>query len=306
MGSSRLRRPAILLAAGVAPAPSTAEAGIGVFRTSTSEWLLRDSVSGGDPELKFSFGAPREPYNDLPVTGDWDGNGSLTIGVYRRQTAQWLLRNRNSGGTPDIDVSFGTAGSDDVPVTGDWDGNGTTTIGVFRRINGRWLLRNSNSGGDAEIVVAYGAKRDEPSGDVPLTNLSRRFSEGGAPTPTPEPPPTPGPSPPPATPVGGGSVEVEAGLDCTPRGRRMPVSLTVRKRPGRAKPQVRRVVFFYRTPSGRHRAVSRTDRRAPYRRSLPIQLAPGRHRVSARIYYRRPGQKRQAIKIVSRRFVVCA
>ena len=55
----------------------------------------------------------------------------------------------------------------------------------------------------------------------------------------------------------------------------MMVSLKVRKRPGRAKPRVRRLVFYYRKASRGKRVVARTDRRAPYRRSLRIHLAPG-------------------------------
>ena len=43
-----------------------------------------------------------------------------------------------------------------------------------------------------------------------------------------------------------GSVQLGVGLDCAPRGKRMSVSLSVHKRPGRAKPRVRRVVFYYR------------------------------------------------------------
>ena len=81
----------------------------------------------------------------------------------------------------------------------------------------------------------------------------------------------------------------------------------MRKQPGRAKPRVRRVVFFYRrTVQGKRRVVARTDRRAPYRRSLPIRVKPGTHRVYARVVYKRPGGTRLRQKTVSRRFVVCA
>ncbi len=83
----------------------------------------------------------------------------------------------------------------------------------------------------------------------------------------------------------------------------MPVSVSVRKRPGRAKPRVRKVVFYYRKGKGR---VARTDRRAPYRRMVPVDLEPGTHRVFARILYKRPGKRKLGVKTVSRRFTVCA
>jgi hypothetical protein len=86
----------------------------------------------------------------------------------------------------------------------------------------------------------------------------------------------------------------------------MMVSLAVHKRPGRAKPRVQRVVFYYRKAKRGKRVVARTDRRAPFRRTLRVHLAPGRHRVYARVYYRRPGKPGLARKTVSRPFTVCA
>jgi len=115
------------------------------------------------------------------------------------------------------------------------------------------------------------------------------------------PAPTPQPPAPAPAPVGGGRVSFEAGLSCTPRGGEVDVSIVVRKRPGRAKPRVTRVVFYYRR--GERGRVVRTDRRAPYARSLPVDLEPGTHRVFARIEYRR-GRK-AGRKTVSRRFAVC-
>jgi hypothetical protein len=60
------------------------------------------------------FGRP----GDIPVIGDWNGNGVHTIGVVRGN--RWLLRNSNRAGNPDYDFTFGQAG--DIPVVGDWNG----------------------------------------------------------------------------------------------------------------------------------------------------------------------------------------
>ena len=127
------------------------------------------------------------------------------------------------------------------------------------------------------------------------------------PQPTPQPTPTPAPTPPPPPPpTQAPSVQLGVGLDCAPRGKRMSVSLTVRKRPGQAKPRVKRVVFYYRKKHRGKRVVARTDRSRPYRRTLPIQLAPGPHHVYARAYYKRPGSSKLRKKTVVRRFTVCA
>ena len=80
------------------------------------------------------------------------------------------------------------------------------------------------------------------------------------------------------------------GLDCAPRGRRMSVSLSVHKRPGHAKPRVKRVLFYYRNQSRGQRVVARTEPARPSSRTLPIRLAPGPHHVYAHAcYYKRAG-----------------
>jgi RHS repeat-associated protein len=142
----------------------------GVFRRSTNEWILRNSNSAGDPDIaKFSYGAAGAPYNDLPVVGDWDGDGDDTIGVFRRQDNTWHLRNTNTAGADNISFSYGNAGTgfNDLPVVGDWDGDGDDTIGVFRRQDSTWQLRNTNSAGSANTSFAYGSAA-APSNDLPV------------------------------------------------------------------------------------------------------------------------------------------
>ena len=107
------------------------------------------------------------------------------------------------------------------------------------------------------------------------------------PTPTPPPPtPTPTPAPPPPPPSSGG-ITVGVGLGCVRNGKRMRVTLKVHKQPGKAKPKVTRVVFFYRRNK---KSVVRADKSAPYKRRLPVSgLSPGKHLTYARVYYKRPG-----------------
>jgi hypothetical protein len=120
------------------------------------------------------------------------------------------------------------------------------------------------------------------------------------PAPVPQPQPQPPPPPPPAPNTG---AQLGVGLDCAPRGKRMPVSLRVHKRKGKAKPRVRRVVFYYRKKG---RVVARSDRSRPYKRTLMIHLAPGPHHVYARVYYKRRGSSKLRKQTVKRRFIVCA
>ena len=89
------------------------------------------------------------------------------------------------------------------------------------------------------------------------------------PTPTPRARPRrrPTPAPPPPPPSSGG-ITVGVGLGCVRNGKRMRVTLKVHKQPGKAKPRVKRVVFFYR--SNRRSRSSAADKSAPYKRRLPV------------------------------------
>ena len=53
---------------------------------------------------RYRYGTP----GDVPVVGDWDGDGEDDVGVFRAGT--WLLRNGQTGGTADQDIPYGVAG----------------------------------------------------------------------------------------------------------------------------------------------------------------------------------------------------
>jgi peptidoglycan/xylan/chitin deacetylase (PgdA/CDA1 family) len=131
--------------------PASAAAGPSrpiVIRGNT--WLVRNALGAGPATSTFTFGAT----GDIPISGDWNGDGVNTPGVVRGST--WYLRNSLSGGPPDLTFAYGQPS--DAVVVGDWDGNGTVTPGIVR--GNTWYLRNSNSGGAANITFAYGAASD--------------------------------------------------------------------------------------------------------------------------------------------------
>ncbi|MEX0699423.1 MAG: hypothetical protein WD354_06780 [Acidimicrobiia bacterium] len=124
----------------------------GVLGSSTLEWYIRQIEGPGDPDLVIEYGQP----GDIPVVGDWNGDGVHTIGVVRGN--RWLLRNSNTPGPADLDFTFQEAG--DIPVVGDWIGSGQTGIGVVR--DGRWLLRNTASGGSPQHDFNFGGGAGYP------------------------------------------------------------------------------------------------------------------------------------------------
>jgi hypothetical protein len=119
------------------------------------EWFIRQVPGTGLPDLVIGFGR----LGDIPVVGDWNGDGVATIGVVRGN--RWLLRNSNSAGRADIEFVFGADG--DVPVVGDWTGDGVDSPGMVR--GPRWMLRNSATGGNPEIDITFDGDGVPVTGD---------------------------------------------------------------------------------------------------------------------------------------------
>ncbi len=115
-------------------------------------WWISNATSGGFAQTVFGYGQA----GDIPVCGDWDGNGTDTPGIVRG--GMWYLSNTLTSPIADLSFAFGRAG--DIPVVGDWDGNGTDTPGVVR--NGTWYLANAANTGLADVSFGYGLATDIP------------------------------------------------------------------------------------------------------------------------------------------------
>jgi hypothetical protein len=83
---------------------------------------------------------------DVPVPGDYDGNGTTDIAVFRN--GEWYVK-----GQPPFPQIWGTSG--DIPVPGDYDGDGTADIAVFR--NGEWYIK-----GQPPFPTIWGTSCDIP------------------------------------------------------------------------------------------------------------------------------------------------
>jgi cell wall-associated NlpC family hydrolase len=94
------------------------------------------------------------------LSGDWDGNGTKTPGLYNARTHQWLLSNHNSGGG--VDYNFGWGGGTQIPVVGDWNGDGTDTPGLYNPTTHVWTLSNHNSGGGVDAQFGWGGGDQVP------------------------------------------------------------------------------------------------------------------------------------------------
>ncbi|MBX3085093.1 MAG: DUF2341 domain-containing protein [Anaerolineae bacterium] len=128
---------------------------VGIFRPTTTTFYLRYANSTGQADKELTFGAA----TDLPVAGDWNGDGIDTIGIYRTSTGQFFLTDaQNAPLTVDYNFVFGVPG--DTPIVGDWDGDGKDGVGVFRPTNGLIYLTNNLATGFAAYTMVLGSPGD--------------------------------------------------------------------------------------------------------------------------------------------------
>ena len=110
---------------------------IGLFDPAESRWYLRDADGG---TTTFTFGAE----GDVPLIGDWDGDGVDTPGVYRPDEGRLAVRN----GTEPISFVYAmpTGG---LPVVADTDGDGRDTVSIARF--GRLYVMDGLGSGPASL-----------------------------------------------------------------------------------------------------------------------------------------------------------
>ncbi|WP_165807213.1 M23 family metallopeptidase [Nocardioides currus] len=90
---------------------------------------------------------------DEPVLGDWDGDGTVNVGVWRAKKAKFRLKTA----TKVVKVGFGVP--TDRAIAGDWDGNGTDEIGVYRSSVGTFYQRLADG---SSTAVVLGDADDQP------------------------------------------------------------------------------------------------------------------------------------------------
>ncbi len=136
----------------------------GVFNPANGQWQLTNGINGQNAagsfpsvNITFTFGQN----GDTPLSGDWDGNGIDTVGLYRNSNSNFILSNTFKGTIDFPAVVFGNP--DTRPIAGDWDGDGVDTIGVFNQVTAVVALNNAIIAGDGEIVFNFGQ-----AGDIPL------------------------------------------------------------------------------------------------------------------------------------------
>jgi len=111
-----------------------------------SFWFYRTAAGGAISYVPWGVGGSFTTLNDIPVPGDYDGDGKNDFAVVRSgiggQPRYWL--NQTTAGISTR--TFGT--TSDTYVPGDYDGDGKTDLAIIRNVSGAvhwWYLRSSDS-----------------------------------------------------------------------------------------------------------------------------------------------------------------
>jgi len=98
---------------------------------------------------------------DYPITGDWNGDGIYTIGIFR--DGLWRLDVDGDGRLSSADKEYAFGQEGDTPLVGDFDGDGIDDLAVFRA---GVVIVDSNRNG--EIDSSDRRIQVGQAGDIPV------------------------------------------------------------------------------------------------------------------------------------------
>ena len=130
-----------------------------MYRQSDGYVYLRNSNTQGAADTTFFFGNP----GDIPLVGDFNGNGKDTVSIFRQSEARVYVVNKlgtNGGSLGAADYSFLFGNPGDTPFVGDFNGDGIDTVGLHRASSGFVYFRNSLTQGMADWSFFYGDPGD--------------------------------------------------------------------------------------------------------------------------------------------------
>jgi hypothetical protein len=128
---------------------------IGVYKNGV--FYLRNTNTAGIADIVATFGG--DP-SDLPVVGDWNGDGVDTIGVLRTTTGVYFLSDSNTTPAVNYSLVFGNPG--DTPFAGKWTPDMTGDgLGVYRNSNGILYQRKNLTTGFDDFFAVYGNPGDQ-------------------------------------------------------------------------------------------------------------------------------------------------
>ncbi|WIM92994.1 M23 family metallopeptidase [Actinoplanes oblitus] len=125
---------------------------VGMWNAAGHSFHLLGANAAGNSTWAFTYGA----VGDLPVTGDWDGNGKDSVGVFRPGTDSGTFHLSNDLTSGTSDYAFASGLPTDLPLAGDWNGDGKDSVGIYRPSDGTFHLRDALSEGSSTYAFSFG------------------------------------------------------------------------------------------------------------------------------------------------------
>lgn len=134
---------------------------LAVWRPGTGVWYVLGGP--GSTQTFYQWGQ----IGDVPVQGDFDGDGKTDFSVWRSTTGIWFVTYSSTGQNTSFTLQFGAGCSSyptgcDVPAPADYDGDGKTDLAVWRPSTGVWFYYLSTTGFSSYNTVQYGQNGDTP------------------------------------------------------------------------------------------------------------------------------------------------
>ncbi|MBX7166181.1 MAG: NF038122 family metalloprotease [Pirellulales bacterium] len=120
---------------------------VGAFAPASAQFAVGFPGNPGAPNMNWTMGIP----GWLSISGDWNGDGIDTVGLYNPATAQFFLSNALGNSIADVTpFTYGMPGW--IPLAGDWNNDGIDTVGLYNPATAQFFLRNANTTGTADIA----------------------------------------------------------------------------------------------------------------------------------------------------------
>jgi hypothetical protein len=120
----------------------------------TGYWYIKLSTTNNTTSLAQPWGLG----TDIPVPGDYDGDGKADLAVYRPSSGVWYVLQSTTNYTTYLAVQWGI--STDIPVPGDYDGDGKADLAVYRPSTGVWYVLQSTVNYTTYFAVQWGISTD--------------------------------------------------------------------------------------------------------------------------------------------------
>jgi len=140
-------------------------ADIAIRNEQTGTWRFLKSHLDFDAAHPFTLQWPGGWPGDLPIAGDFDGDGMNDVGAWGGgDQSVWRLLLSTHGYSPRMQLALahGSAAAGDIPVLGDYDGDSRTDMTVWRRSEGLWITVLSHPNYDGMHFTTWGSQSDIP------------------------------------------------------------------------------------------------------------------------------------------------